>query len=104
MHIHTVFFWLLDDVDNAGREAFENGLDRLTHESHVLDRDIGKPATTDRDVVDSTYDYAIILRFENIAGHNAYQISTQHQEFLDTCFAMINRVLVYDIEPDLPAD
>ena len=65
---------------------------------HVRDRRIGKPAATRRDVVDSTYDYAMVLGFEDLADHNAYQVSAEHQAFLDTCFRMIGRVQVYDVD------
>ena len=98
MHLHTVFFWISEDVDNSGRRAFETGLDLLTREPHVLDRRVGKPAATKRPVIDSSYSYAIILRFENLAAHNAYQASDEHQIFLDTCSHMWSRVQVYDVE------
>ena len=78
-------------ADNAG-------LDQLTQESHIKSRRIGKPAPTERDVVDSSYSYAIVLQFEDLAGHDAYQASSEHEIFLDTCFDMISRVQVYDIE------
>jgi hypothetical protein len=97
MHTHTVFFWLKDDVDEAGHKAFWEGLDLLTREPHVRDRRIGKPAATRRDVVDSTYDYAIVLGFDDLGGHDAYQVSDEHQAFLETCFAMISNVQVYDV-------
>ncbi|MEP0323761.1 Dabb family protein [Bauldia litoralis] len=97
MHTHTVFFWLKDDVDESGSEAFWKGLDLLTREPHVRDRRIGKPAATSRDVVDSTYACAIVLRFDDLSDHDAYQVSDEHRAFLDACLGMISRVQVYDV-------
>ncbi len=97
MHTHTVFFWLKDGIDEDGDADFRRGLDRLPAEPHIRDRRIGMPAATRRDVVDSTYAYALVLQFEDLAGHNAYQVSDEHQVFLDRFLPMISRVQVYDV-------
>jgi len=98
VHIHTVFFWLLDTLDDEQRMQFENGLDLLTRDPNVLDRRIGKPASTDRPVIVTSYDYGIVLRFGNLAAHDKYQSGREHQTFLDTCAHMWSRVQVYDID------
>lgn len=97
MHTHSVYFWLRDGVNSAGRVTFRRGLEQLAREPHVRDRRIGGPAATLREVVNSTYGYALVLRFDDIDGHDAYQVSDEHQAFLDTCLGMIDRVQVYDI-------
>jgi hypothetical protein len=48
-------------------------------------------------VVDSSYAYALVLQFDDLAGHNAYQVSAEHQVFLDRYLPMIRRVQVYDV-------
>ncbi|MEM7464038.1 MAG: Dabb family protein [Pseudomonadota bacterium] len=98
MHTHTVFFWLKDDLSQTDQKNFLTGLDLLTNEPNIRDRRIGSPAATDRDVVDSTYAYSIVLRFDDIDAHNVYQESAEHQVFVDTCFHMIQKVQVYDID------
>jgi hypothetical protein len=98
MHTHVAFFWLNDGLDEEQHSRFRKGLDLLTKESHVRERSIGQPSATNRDVVDSTYSYAIVLKFEDLVAHNAYQVSDAHQVFADTCFDMIKRVQVYDID------
>ncbi len=103
MHIHIVHFWLIDDVGAAGRKKFEDGLVGLAAAPQVRNRSIGRPAATDREVVDASYDYAIVLRFEDLAAHDAYQKSREHQRFLDACFDMVRRVQVYDVE-EISAD
>src|SRR5262245_50836164 len=102
MHTHTVFFWLRGNLSDADHRAFQNGLDLLSRQPQIRDRRIGKPATTKRPVVDSTYSYAIVLSFDDTNAHDAYQVSAEHKTFLDTCSSMISRVQVYDfIEPEV---
>jgi hypothetical protein len=79
MHTHTVFFWLRDNLSDADHRAFQNGLDLLSRQPQIRDRRVGKPATTKRPVVDSTYSYAIVLSFDDTNGHDAYQVSAEHQ-------------------------
>lgn len=98
MHIHTVFFWLWKTQSEQQRQQFEQGLDLLTRDPNVLDRRIGKPASTSRHVIDSSFDYGVVLRFESLASHNAYQAGNAHQDFLDSCAPLWSRVQVYDIE------
>ena len=99
MHHHSVFFWLYDSTDASGHAAFRAGLDHLTTEPHIRAKVIGTPAGTRRDVVESGYDYAIHLTFDDREGHDAYQVSPEHQVFLDSCLGMVDRVQVYDVEP-----
>ncbi|NNJ75331.1 MAG: Dabb family protein [Anderseniella sp.] len=98
MHIHTAFFWLWKTSGPEQIRQFENGLDMLTHDPNVLERQVGKPAATSRPVIDSSYDYAVVLKFSGLAGHDAYQAGQAHQLFLETCASMWSKVQVYDIE------
>lgn len=98
MHIHTVFFWLWKTLSDEQRRQFEQGLDLLTRDPNVLGRHIGRPVGTDRPVIDSSYDYGIVLRFDNLAAHNAYQAGQAHRDLLDSCASLWSRVRVYDIE------
>ncbi|MEO1162059.1 MAG: Dabb family protein, partial [Pseudomonadota bacterium] len=96
--IHTVFFWLWKTTGPEQIRQFESGLDLLTRDPNVLERQIGKPAATDRAVIDSSYDYAAVLKFSDLAGHDAYQAGEAHQLFLEACASLWSKVQVYDIE------
>lgn len=98
MHVHTVFFWLWQTLDTEDRRRFEEGLDLLTRDPNVRDRRIGKPAATNRAVIDSSYDYGVVLRFDTLASHDAYQAGLAHQVFLETCADLWSRVQVFDID------
>ncbi len=100
MHIHTVFFWLWKTTSPEQLRQFEQGLKMLTRDSSVLERQIGKPAATSRPVVDSSYDFAVVLKFANLASHDSYQAGKAHQVFLETCSSLWSKVQVYDIRND----
>jgi len=72
----------------------------LTRDPNVLERRIGKPAATSRPVIDSSYDYGVVLMFADLASHDAYQAGQAHQAFLKTCASLWSKVQVYDIRND----
>ena len=98
MHIHTVFFWLKEGANSEDRKTFENGLSDLSGDPNVLGKHIGKPAQTDRQVIDSSYDYGISFTFSDTVSHNLYQVGEAHLGFLDKCEKMWRKVQVFDLE------
>lgn len=104
MHIHTVFFWLWKTISDDDRAQFERALAMLTSDPNVRDRRIGKPAATDRPVIDTSYDYGVVLRFDDLAAHDSYQSGQPHQQFLQTCAHLWSRVQVYDIDETVTND
>ncbi|MEL6993943.1 MAG: Dabb family protein [Pseudomonadota bacterium] len=97
MHTHTVFFWLKETTDDDTRRKFRKGLEHLLQDPHIKDYTIGTPANTDRDVVDNTYDFAIVVNFFTTQDHDAYQVGQHHADFLNICQAHWSQVKVYDI-------
>ncbi|MEO1450651.1 MAG: Dabb family protein [Bacteroidota bacterium] len=94
--IHTVFFWMKEDLDDAARKEFEAGLQRLKTIKTVKRGYSGKAAGTPRDVVDNSYDYALILHFSNAADQDAYQIDPIHTSFVEASSGTWEKVQVYD--------
>lgn len=94
--IHTVFFWMNEGNTAADIAAFEAGLKQLAEIETVQRAYIGKPAGTPRDVVDNSYDYALILHFTDAAGQNAYQIDPVHLAFIEASQGTWAKVQVYD--------
>lgn len=95
MHIHNVYFWLEGGKADA---EFEAGLKLLSEDENVRSGYYGRPAATDRDVVENSYTYGLVLTFDDLAGHDAYQAGNNHQLFLDGNMSKWNKVVVYDIE------
>jgi hypothetical protein len=97
--IHMVYFWMNDDVTDEDRKRFHEGVAELTKSRTILNSFIGPPAGTPRDVVDNTYEYALLLFFRNKADHDFYQKDTDHQHFIDSYHHLWSRVQVYDHLP-----
>lgn len=98
MHIHNVYFWLKDDQDAKSIAEFEEGLAWLAADPYAKSGYFGKPADTDRDVVETSYSYGLVLVFKDRAAHDKYQEGSAHMIFLDTNKEKWSKVVVYDIE------
>ncbi|MBT8221245.1 MAG: Dabb family protein [Bacteroidia bacterium] len=94
--IHTVFFYLNNEVYDEALADFELGLAKLADIKSVSNLRFGKPAMTERDVVDNDYGYALIVEFEDAAAHDAYQIDPIHLEFSEAHEHLWAEVKVYD--------
>ncbi len=98
MHIHNVYFWLKEDLDEAAVLEFEVGLKTLTKDPQAVSGYYGKPANAYRDVVENSYSYGLVLVFEDLVGHDIYQSGEVHLEFINKNLPKWEKVVVYDIE------
>jgi len=100
MLVHTVVFWLRQDITAAQREAFNHeGLASLRAISSVSQLFVGRPAPIpSRPVVDATYDFAITVLFNDLAAHDAYQVDPVHTAFVARFKADWVRVQIYDAQ------
>lgn len=98
MFLHTVLFWLKDDISKDEIKKFEKGLSDLTAISTVRFKFVGMPASTRRPVIDSTYSYKLVVGFDGIEGHDSYQVDDAHLKFLKECSGLWTKVQIYDAE------
>jgi hypothetical protein len=57
---------------------------------------VGKPASTEvRPIIDSSYSYSLIVMFDDIAGHDVYQVHPVHDAFRELAH-LWERVQIYD--------
>jgi hypothetical protein len=98
MFIHSVYFWLRDDLTAEERTDFRRGVETLKTVPSVKFMDIGTPANTDRPVIDNTYSVAEIAVFDDKAAQDIYQNHPIHLQFVEDCARYWTRVLVYDVE------
>ncbi len=98
MFVHHVFFWIKDDLTSDALTRFENGVKTLPSIDPVKFGDIGKPAGTNRVVIERSYSYSLLLVFENKAAHDEYQIHHIHKKFIADCSDLWSKVLIYDSE------
>ena len=99
MLIHSVYFWLKPELTPAQRAEFLAALQALKDVPSVKQFHLGKPAgVAPRPVVDLTFDYAITCVFDDVAGHNAYQVHPLHVAFVNTGKPLWTKVQIYDAE------
>ena len=98
MFVHHVFFWLKKDLSQEDIQLFVNGVKSLQPIEHIAASEIGKPASTDRPVIERSYSYSLLLQFSNKESHDAYQVDPVHQAFVDNCAHLWEKVLIFDSE------
>jgi hypothetical protein len=96
MIAHHVLFWLKADTTEDQKTAFRASLETLKGVETVKSIHIGTPAPIERSVVDTTYTFSLILFFDDLAGHDVYQIHPLHKAFLDEFRVCFEKVVIYD--------
>lgn len=94
--IHHVFFWLKEPANELSKMQLIEGLQKLSKASSIKSFNIGKPAATDRNVIDTTYSISWLLTFNTAADQDSYQVDPIHLNFVKECAQLWDKVLVYD--------
>ncbi|WP_207533305.1 Dabb family protein [Desertivirga arenae] len=98
MLTHHVLFWLKSDITEEQKTAFRAGLESLSKVETIKSIYIGTPAPIERPVVDTTYTFSLVIVFEDLAGHDVYQVHPIHKAFLDEFRVLFERVVIYDAQ------
>jgi hypothetical protein len=98
MFVHVVNFWLKPDLSEADIKKFEEGVQSLKAIESLVMFNVGKPADTDRPVIDRSYSYCELTVFNDKAGHDVYQTHPVHLAFVENCKHLWDKVLIYDSE------
>ena len=99
MLVHTVCFWLRDNLKPQERAEFLAGLESLKGIASAEKVYVGTPASTEaRPVIDDSYDYCLTVLLTDLAAHDAYQIDPLHRDFLARFAAYWERVRIYDAD------
>lgn len=96
MFVHSVYFWLRDDLSPELRATFVEGARSLTTIESVKHGFLGTPAGTDREIIDRSYSYALVVFFEDEAAHDDYQVHPVHDRFRETCGGSWKKIVIYD--------
>ncbi len=96
MLTHHVLFWLKADTTEEQKKAFHAGLESLRGVESVQSMYIGTPAPISRPVVDTTYTFSLLIVFQDLAGHDVYQVHPIHKAFLDQHRERFEKVVIYD--------
>ncbi|MFT5892344.1 MAG: hypothetical protein ACI9Y7_002454 [Dokdonia sp.] len=96
---HTVYFWLHNPENPEERKAFEASLTNFIDQSpYISTKHIGVPASTNRDVIDNSYTYSLLLTFKDKATQDQYQEEPAHKQFIAESSHLWSKVVVYDSE------
>jgi hypothetical protein len=94
--LHHVYFWLNNPTSTVDKQALIEGLKKLSAVKTIKAFHIGKPANTNRDVIETSYAVSWFVQFENDADQASYQTDEIHLNFIATCKHLWSKVIVYD--------
>lgn len=94
--LHHVYFWMKNPSNEEEHKKLRTGLQSLQEIDEVLMGHIGVPAATNRDVIDNTYQYSLLLIFKNQKDQDIYQEHETHKKFVEDCSDIWEKVTVYD--------
>ena len=94
--IHHVYFWLKNPGNAEDTGKLIVGLKKLSNVKTILSFHIGKPADTNRDVIDRSYAVFWCVFFKNATDQASYQADPIHLRFVEECSPLWTRVIVYD--------
>ncbi len=97
---HTVFFWLREGGDASDARRIAQGCEKhLANIPGIVRLTVGRPAGTNRSVVDNTYGVALLVEFTDAAANDVYENHPDHLRFIEECSPFWSRVQVYDTLP-----
>ncbi|MBX2827356.1 MAG: Dabb family protein [Flavobacteriaceae bacterium] len=96
---HNVYIWLKQPDNEEDREAFLASLFKFLDASeYVVSAHVGTPALSEREVVDDSFTFSIVLTFKDKADQDLYQVEPVHVQFVEEASHLWNKVIVYDSE------
>jgi hypothetical protein len=96
LFIHHVYFWLANPEKKEDHAALLAGLQALSKVPSIQQFHIGVPATTNRDVIETSYQFSWLAIFPDKASQDVYQVDPIHLHFVDTCKHLWKKVTVFD--------
>lgn len=97
MFVHSVYFWLRDDLTDAEHDRFLQGVQSLLQIESVRHGHVGSPASTNRSIIDRSYSYGLVVTFDDREGHDLYQDDPIHDRFREECGDLWREVKIYDL-------
>ena len=98
MLAHHVLFWVKPETTEQQKADFKKGLESLKGVETVISIHIGTPAPIERAVVDTSYTFSLVIMFNDLEGHNVYQVHPLHKAFLENCRQYFEKVVIYDAQ------
>lgn len=95
--IHTAYFWFKEDATEQQIIAFKKAANRLAEVETIKFFHAGPPAPTTREVIENTYDYAVVFHFKDLEAQEFYQKAPLHLQMIEDHSGIWDRVMVTDI-------
>lgn len=96
--VHSAYFWFKAGTSQDRIEAFIKDAEKLKEIETVRGFFSGPPAPTTREVIENTYDYAVVFLFEDLEAQEFYQKAPLHLEMIEKHADIWERVMVTDVE------
>lgn len=82
--VHSVYFWLNPDLSKQEVEDFKAFFEELRKIPNIKSLEIGQSANTNpRDVVDNSFTYHLIVKFDTMDAINVYETHPIHLEAIE---------------------
>jgi len=94
--LHMVFFWLINDTQEVKQKFMKELKGFIVQVDEIKQSHIGTPADTDRDVIENTWSYSLVLTFDSKKEQDIYQEHQAHLKFIENASSLWEKVLVYD--------
>ncbi len=94
---HVVIVWLKDPGNTEHRQRIIGESQVLAGIPGVLSLKSGSVVQSERDIVDSSFDVALVVSFENRAALDDYLVHPLHVRLVEqTLKPLVDRIRVYD--------
>lgn len=96
---HVVLVWLNESADQAARDRIVATARSFPQQiPGIVSLSIGDALPSDRDVVDDSFDLALVMRFASQAALEAYDAHPVHTRAVTEVLAPnLRRIVVYDV-------
>jgi hypothetical protein len=96
LFVHHVFFYLKNPNSAQDEAKLVEGLEKLTRVPTIQFAHIGRPASTNRDVIVNDYAISWLCFFKNLIEEEIYQTDPIHLKFIEDYSHLWEKVVVYD--------
>lgn len=99
--VHIVLVWLKEPGNLEHRQRIIDATREFETIPGVIDVSVGEVVTSDRSVVDDSFDVGLYLTFSSVDAMNTYLADDRHQQALREIFRPLSeRYIVYDFQDE----
>ncbi len=99
--VHVVLVWLKEPGNPEHRHRIIEISREFETIPGVIDVRVGEVVTSDRPIVDDSFDVGLYLTFSSVEAMNTYLADDRHQQALREVFRPLSeRYIVYDFQDD----